>query len=242
MADETPQPIRLTVCGASGRMGSRICAMAEASDQFQLVARLDERNGDDARDEAAPLECDAVIDFSTDAGANRAADFARRTRAALLVGTTGLSAQTLENIGLTTQHAPVMVAPNTSLGVAVVKYLAAQSARLLGEEYDIDIIDIHHRHKRDAPSGTALRIAEAIREASPNHPFDDDRIHSLRSGDVVGEHQIIFSGPGEKILLIHAATSRDLFVSGALRAAAWLVRQKPGRYSIEQSLGLSQTS
>jgi len=239
MTEHTLHPIRTAVCGATGRMGTRLCEMIESSDQFELVARLrssDQRDGDG---DAPPQTCDAVIDFSTDAGANRAATLARERRAALLVGTTGLSAQTLENIGFTARAAPVMLAPNTSLGVAVVKHLAATAARLLGDDFDIDLIDIHHRHKRDAPSGTALRIAEAVAEAAPNHPLHDDRIHSLRSGDVVGEHQIFFSGPGEKIVLTHAATSRDLFVSGALRAAAWLVRQPAGQYSIEDSLGLT---
>jgi 4-hydroxy-tetrahydrodipicolinate reductase len=242
MPDKTPQPIRLAICGAAGRMGARLCAMAEESDQFELVARLCEDDDERANEQLARIECDAVIDFSSDTGANRAAAFARTANAALLVGTTGLSAQTLENIGVTSQHVPVMVAPNTSLGVAVIKHLAAQATQLLSKSFDIDMIDIHHRHKRDAPSGTALRIAEAMREASPNHHLKPERIHSLRAGDVVGEHQIIFSGPGEKILLIHAATSRELFVSGALRAAAWLVQQEPGRYTIEQSLGLTSAA
>lgn len=239
MAVHNPATIRVAICGATGRMGTRLCAMAKESEQFELIAHL--HGGDDARAwrDAASNALDAVIDFSTDAGANRAATLARETGAALLVGTTGLTAQTLANIEVTAQSVPVMIAPNTSLGVAVVKHLAAQTARMLGADYDIDLIDIHHRHKRDAPSGTALRIAETMREISPEHHLEPERMHSLRSGDVVGEHQIIFSGPGEKILLIHAATSRDVFVSGALRAAAWLVRQRPGQYAIEQSLGLT---
>lgn len=233
---------RLIISGATGRMGTRLCAMANESEQFDLIATLHSGADDAAWREAASASPEIVIDFSTDDGANRAATLAGDTGAALLVGTTGLSAQTLANIEFTAQRAPVMIAPNTSLGVAVVKHLAAQTARLLGREYDIDLIDIHHRQKRDAPSGTALRIAETMREVSPEHHLESQRMHSLRSGDVVGEHQIIFSGPGEKISLIHAATSRDVFVSGALRAAVWLVRQSPGSYVIEQSLGLAEST
>jgi 4-hydroxy-tetrahydrodipicolinate reductase len=242
MTQDNPEPVRAAVCGATGRMGARLCAMIEASDRFQLAARFsdpDEESSAPSRDRSSAIECDVLIDFSTDAGANRAATIARERNAALLVGTTGLSAQTLENLEVCAHHVPVMIAPNTSRGVAVITHLAGETARLLGPKYDIEMIDIHHRHKRDAPSGTALKIEQAMREANPQHHLSHDRIHSLRCGDVVGEHQIHFAGPGEKILLIHAATSRDVFVSGALDAAEWLVRQPPGRYTIEQSLGLS---
>ncbi len=116
-------------------------------------------------------------------------------------------------------------------------HLVAEAARLLGGNYDVDLIEVHHAGKRDAPSGTALRIAESMRQRS-GIELPADRIHPVRAGDVVGEHTVEFSSAGERIRITHLATSRDLFARGALDAAAWLHRRDPGRYTIEQSLGL----
>ena len=132
-----------------------------------------------------------------------------------------------------------MVAPNTSLGAAVLVHLATVAARLLGPEYQVNLIEVHHTGKRDAPSGTALRIAEALRrEAGADLP--PERIHAIRSGDVVGEHTVELAAAGERLRLCHLATSRDLFARGALRAAAWLHGRPPGRYAIEEVVGLGQ--
>jgi 4-hydroxy-tetrahydrodipicolinate reductase len=228
-------PIRLLVNGARGRMGSRICALAREDDRFALVAAIDMDSVEEAG-EGEPPPVDAIIDFSSDDGAARAAAIAAQRGAALLVGTTALSQKTLDLLGEIAHRTAVMIAPNTSLGVAVMSHLAAEAARLLGRSFDIDIIDVHHAAKRDAPSGTALRIAESVRRAGGELP--PERIHSLRAGDVIGEHALEFCGSGERLKIVHAATSRDLFAVGALRAAAWLHGRPPGRYTIEDSLAL----
>jgi 4-hydroxy-tetrahydrodipicolinate reductase len=225
--------IRLLINGARGRMGTRIAALAGDDHRFTILAGID-------RDDPSPeaLACDLVIDFSSDAGARRAADLAARFRAALLVGTTALSAKTLQILDETAQKVPVMVVPNTSLGMAALHHLAAEAARLLGREFDVSIIDIHHAAKRDAPSGTALRLAETLRQSGAELP--PEHVHSIRAGDVIGEHTIEFFSQGERLRLTHAATDRDLFARGALRAGAWLTTAPPGRYTIEDSLGLTR--
>ena len=227
--------IRLAVHGAAGRMGARTCELSRDDPRFELVARIDPRNV--AGDDGADSPVDAVIDFSTDEGCRDAVKFALTHRAALVIGTTGVSRQTLSVIELASQTIPVLVAPNTSAGIAVMIHLVVEAARLLGDDYDVDLIEVHHAGKRDAPSGTALRIADSMRQRA-GIELPADRIHAVRAGDVIGEHTVEFSSAGERIRIAHLATSRDLFARGALDAAAWLHRRDPGRYTIEQSLGL----
>lgn len=215
-------------------MGSRIIALARADQRFTVVHELDRDDASTAL-RAAEDQIDAVIDFSSDDGAPHAAAIAESARAALLVGTTGLSRATFDTLRGSANLVPVMIAPNTSLGVAVLRHLVAVAARMLGEDYDVDLIDIHHNQKKDAPSGTALRLAEALRERG-GRELPDERILSIRAGDIVGEHTMQFAGPGEWLRLTHSATNRDVFARGALRAARWLSEQKPGLYSIEDSL------
>lgn len=227
--------IRLAVNGAAGRMGARTCALADDDPRFDLVARIDLDRAACAGDTAAPI--DAVIDFSTDEGTRDAVNLATQRRAALLVCTTALSRQTLSNIEVASRSIPVMVAPNTSAGIAVMVHLVAEATRLLAGDHDVDLVEVHHSGKRDAPSGTALRIAEAMRERA-GFELPPDRIHPVRAGDVIGEHAVEFFSAGERIRVSHTATSRDLFARGALDAAAWLARRPAGRWTIEQSLGL----
>jgi 4-hydroxy-tetrahydrodipicolinate reductase len=228
--------IRLAIVGAAGRMGARICTLARDDPRFEIVARIDVRDdGGTVRRLAA--DCDVVIDFSSDEGARAAVAMAVERRSALLVCTTGLSVQTLSAIEVAARSLPVIVAANTSPGAAVTSHLAAEAARLLGPAYHCDIIEVHHAAKRDAPSGTALRIADAMRRRT-GVALAPERIHSIRAGDVVGEHTVEFAGPGERLRITHMATSRDLFARGAINAAAWLSGRPPGRYTIEESLGL----
>ncbi len=231
--------IRLAVHGAAGRMGARTCTLSRDDPRFQLVSEIDQKSNTGTAD--ADTSIDAVIDFSADEGARCAVALALEHGAALMVGTTGLSRQTLSSIEVAAQEIPTMIAPNTSAGVAVMTHLVAEAARLLGPDYDIDLIEVHHIAKRDAPSGTALRIAETMRRRA-GIDLPADRIHPVRAGDVIGEHTVEFFSAGERIRIAHLATSRDLFARGALDAAAWLHGRKPGRYTIEQSLGLDQVS
>lgn len=216
-------------------MGARVCALARDDPRFGLVAQIDLKSNTEAVGNTdAPV--DVVIDFSSDEGARNAVRIASNHGAATLVGTTGLSQQTLAVIEVAARTQPVMIAPNTSLGVAVVNHLAGVAAALLGDRYTVNLVETHHTRKLDAPSGTALRIADTLRRAGANLP--EDHVHAIRSGDVVGEHTVEFAGGDERIRLTHMAGSRDLFARGALEAAAWLHGRPPGRYAVEQALGL----
>ncbi|UCD74707.1 MAG: 4-hydroxy-tetrahydrodipicolinate reductase [Phycisphaerales bacterium] len=232
--------IRLTIFGARGRMGRRVCTLARADARFDLVAEVDLVGPDAphaAPDAPSSSPCDAVIDFSTDAGTLQAARHALQHGAALLVGTTGLTAQTLKNLELASRSLPLLIAPNTSLGVALCNHAIAEIARRLGRGFDVDIIEKHHAGKRDAPSGTALRFMETLRSRA-GIDLPDRRVHSVRSGDIVGQHAIEFTGRGEQIKIEHVVTNRDVFARGALNAVAWLCGREPGRYTIEQYLDL----
>jgi 4-hydroxy-tetrahydrodipicolinate reductase len=232
----TTRPIRLLIHGARGRMGARISALAATDQRFSVVGAhdFDDR---DAAQRHAPGSVDVMIDFSSDSGAREAGQLAQRLNAALLVGTTGLSMDTRAALDEASRRVAVLIAANTSRGVAVLNHLIAKAARLLGPDYHIDLIESHHAAKNDAPSGTALRMITALKDHGVDVPAD--RIHCIRAGDIIGEHMLQFSGPGERVQLAHIATSRDVFAIGALAAAAWLAGRPPGRYSIEQSLGLN---
>jgi 4-hydroxy-tetrahydrodipicolinate reductase len=231
------QAMRLMINGAQGRMGARIAALARDDARFSVVAAID-RDDRAVAEALNPGSIDVIIDFSSEQGASSAIELATRQRAALLIGTTGLSSSSLAQIDHAASHIAVMLAPNTSLGVAVLNHLIAEAARLLGPEFNIDLIESHHTMKRDAPSGTALRLVQTLYDkAGVNLPLE--RVHCIRAGDIIGEHTIQFAGQGERITMTHAASHRDLFARGALRAGAWLCGKSPGRYTIEQSLGLS---
>jgi len=210
-------------------MGRRIIACATEEPTVQIVAELDQGDTEpwiDGRETA-----DVMLDFSSVQGAQIAVRAALAKRAALLVGTTGLPEETMALLRAASSTIPLMVAPNTSLGVAVARHLVSAAARLLGDSYDLEILERHHRHKLDAPSGTAKALAEASKEAG--RPVRPDRIHAQRLGDIVGEHIVTFAGQGEVLEIRHQATSRDLFARGALRIGAWLAQQPPGWYGID---------
>lgn len=222
---------RLLMHGAHGRMGMRITELARNDARFTLVGAVDRETGD-----PPPASIDVIIDFSSPAGTLAAAELASARRAALVVGTTGLERAQFDRLDRLATEVAVLVAPNTSLGVAVLRFLTTQATKLLAG-WDIDIVESHHNRKKDAPSGTALALAAAVRAGG--RELAADRIHALRGGDIVGEHEVHFAGPGETIRLEHVAVSRDLFALGALRAAAWLAGKPAGRYTMEHALGLS---
>lgn len=223
--------IGIAIHGARGRMGQRISAIAASDERFDIRAEVD-------RDDAMPsVPFEVVIDFSQPDGALRAASIARDAGAALVCGTTGLSPEIHRELGDCARFVPVLVAPNTSLGVAVLRHLACEAARLLGARFDVDLVETHHTAKRDAPSGTALRIVADLEERAGRR-LDAEHVHAMRAGDVIGEHEIIFSGPGERIRVSHVATSRELFARGALEAAAWIAGRSAGVYTMEDAFGL----
>jgi 4-hydroxy-tetrahydrodipicolinate reductase len=233
-------------------MGARLCALAPSVDGVALVGAVvregSQHTGKPVQNTglrylAAAAEvpqCDAVIDFSGDAGAARARDLAQRSGAALLVGSTGLSESTIAQLRDASRERAVLVAPNTSAGVAVAAAIVAQAARLLGPAYACSIVEAHHAGKKDAPSGTARRLAASAAEGG--NPPREDQIVSIRAGDVIGEHTVRFAGPGEYLEVTHRATTRDLFALGALRAARWLHAQPPGWWTMEDMLGLPRAT
>jgi 4-hydroxy-tetrahydrodipicolinate reductase len=261
-------PLRIAVCGATGRMGRAVTRLCQESNDLQLVGACasseDPDLGEDAgvlagargagvavTDDmsAALLGADVVIDFSLPVALAELARHAARQGVPLVSGTTGVTEMSvLEEAAL---KIPVLWAPNMSLGIQVLSDLVAEAARRLGPGFDIEITEVHHRKKVDAPSGTALRLAEALREVRPLRPLtgrqgtvgartgDELGILALRGGDVLGDHTVHLLGPGERLELTHRATSRDLFAEGALRAARWLVTRRPGRYSLGDVLNAS---
>ena len=225
--------VKLALVGAGGRMGTRIDALAATSVGVMVVARFHRENMDQY---ALAGNAEVIIDFSSEHGTRAAIEIARKSGAALLVGTTGLSNEVIDNLRALSASNAVIVSPNTSLGVAVTRRLARLAAELLGpSDWSVDIVESHHDRKKDAPSGTALAIAQSL--GSGGMTVAADRIHAIRAGDTVGEHEIRFAGPSERIHLMHQAVSRDLFAAGAVRAAKWLAGKPAGSYTMEDVLG-----
>jgi 4-hydroxy-tetrahydrodipicolinate reductase len=227
-------------------MGRKICDLILGADDLQLVARVDTRFADGERAPGALVDevvtprlddcpsADLIVDFSSDAGAHAAASRAKEQRTPLLIATTALSDRTHDAIEEVAAVAPVLVAANTSIGANVLAALVSQAARAVGVEADLSLVEAHHRHKKDAPSGTALLLAQLVREAGGE--LADEQILSVRGGDVPGEHTLRLAWAGELIELRHVVTSRDIFAAGALRAGRWLVDQRPGRYGMNEVL------
>lgn len=267
------QKIRAVVTGAAGKMGGRMIALVREAPDFVLVGAT-ERPGHPAlgrdagevagagaaevkvADALAPLlpGADVAIDFTAPEASVAHVRAAATTGRAIVVGSTGLSKEHLAEIRTHAQRIPCVVSPNMSVGVNVLYRLLAEAARLLGEDYDIELFEAHHHFKKDAPSGTALKMAQVLAEALGRdlekvgvygrrgmvgeRPKQEIGIHTLRAGDIVGEHTVIFGGMGERIELTHRAHSRDNFGRGALRAARFAVRAAPGLYDMGDVLGL----
>jgi 4-hydroxy-tetrahydrodipicolinate reductase len=251
-------------------MGSRIIALADKDDRFELGAALELTGspniGADAGEMAGlphmglPIqdrtatEFDILIDFTGPHGTMHWLDYCLTYERGIVIGTTGHSDDQQARITEASQKLPVLKASNTSLGVNLLFKLVGQVAKVLGDDYDIEIVESHHRFKKDAPSGTAMSLLESIlketgRDADPDvvfgrHGGSAERshqqigMHSLRLGDTVGEHEIHFATLGESITLKHSAHTRDTFVLGALRAADWLHGKEPGLYDMHDVLGL----
>lgn len=198
-----------------------------------------------------------AIDFSRPDLTLRALDVCRARQVPIVIGTTGHGAEFEARVAAAARDIAVLVAPNTSLGVAVALELVRIAARALPPEFDIEIVEAHHKHKLDAPSGTALALAHSAAEARGADPQSDllagrsgqaarrsgeIGIASVRAGDIVGSHTVLFAGPGERLTIGHEATDRSIFAAGAVRAASWLAVQKPGRYTMADVLGLKTTA
>jgi 4-hydroxy-tetrahydrodipicolinate reductase len=241
---------RLIIVGSKGRMGQALIACIPHYPQLQVNGQIDK--GDDLR--AIIEQGEVVIEFSShDATTGVAALCAERGKA-MVIGTTGHSDEDRSRIHSFGSQIPIVMASNFSTGVNVLFWLTRKAAEILGPGYDLEIVEMHHRMKKDAPSGTARTLAEILVGVRQQHLDDVLRhgrsgivgertgieigMHSVRGGDVVGDHTVIFAAPGERVELAHKATSRDTLANGALRAAEWVVSQKPGIYNMQDVLGL----
>jgi 4-hydroxy-tetrahydrodipicolinate reductase len=256
---------RVLVAGALGRMGERVCALLAEDAGLALAAAL-ERPGHPGlgrelapgvrvgADPAAALRgCELAIVFANPAGALALLRLAAAAGVPCVVGTTGFRPEEKKEIEALAARIPIVLAANFSVAVNVLFHLAREAARLLGAGYDAELMELHHAAKVDAPSGTALRLAEAIAEGRGSRdrrfvlaregetgprPAGTIGVQALRGGDNPGEHSVLFLGLGERLELAHRAGTRDHFARGALRAAAWLLGRPPGLYDMEQVLGL----
>ena len=222
--------MRALLIGAAGRMGKTIRELAENDPEIQIAAQCD--LGDAI--EPAMKNCNVAIDFSQAESIDEICRAASQYGKALVIGTTGHSQQQRKIIESSAQEVPIVLASNFSVGVNVLFWLTQKAAGFLGPDFNPKIVETHHTMKKDAPSGTAKTLAgvlKAVRES-------EVPIQSIREGDVVGEHAIVFSGPDECLELSHRAASRGIFALGALRAAKWIVNKPPGLYSMQHVLGL----
>lgn len=226
-------PLRLAVCGATGRTGSRAAALAALDPRVRLVERVDSARAKAFMNEVSG--CDVVVDFSVPAAAVRFAAACAQAGVPFVSGTTGLNEVQRAQLARASAKIPVFFAPNFSRGVTLLLHLAREAARL-APDLDAAIVESHHKGKKDAPSGTALRLAQAVGEGRRSR--DTVPTCSLRVGGVVGEHTLTLAGPHETLELAHRAGSRDLFAAGALDAAVWVAGKKPGLYDMLDLMGL----
>jgi 4-hydroxy-tetrahydrodipicolinate reductase len=226
-------PTRILLVGANGRMGREISEALSSQPRFTIAARC--QRGDAI--EESMTDVDVVIDVSHPDAAISLCAGAVQKKIPLVIGTTGHSAQQRSAIDEASRSVPIVFASNFSLGVNALFALTRRAGKILGREFKPKIIEIHHQMKKDAPSGTAKTIAQILR--SERNDGAEVPIQSIREGDLVGEHTVIFTGPQERIELKHRAESREIFARGALRAAFWIVGKPAGLYSMEDVLGLS---
>lgn len=243
-------PLRILINGARGRMGQAIAACAAQDPEVRVSAQIDD--GDDFA--AALADCDAVIDFSHHTATAPVSAACAQAGKRLVIGTTGHSDAEIQEIRAAAESIPLVFAPNYSVGVNTLFWLTQKAAEILGPDFDLEVVEMHHRLKKDAPSGTAKRLAEILAQVRDLQYAQDVRhgrqglvgertageigMHAVRGGDVVGDHTVIFAAQGERVELTHKASSRDTFAKGALRAAKWIGGRHPGLYDMQDVLGL----
>lgn len=241
---------KVVIVGAKGRMGQALSSCAARNPAIEVVGAVDQ--GDDLT--ALVGRCDAVIEFSFHTATLPVAQLCAEHGKALVVGTTGHTPAEKAAITALQSRIPMVMASNYSTGVNTLFWLTRKAAEILGPSFDLEVVEMHHRMKKDAPSGTAtslLEILADVRKLQLDQALRHGRqgitgertsteigIHALRGGDVVGDHTVIFATNGERVELTHKASSRDTFANGALRAATWVVTQPPGLYNMQDVLGL----
>ncbi len=265
--------INVVVTGAAGRMGTQIVRLVRATEGFALHGAVDRPEspaiGQDVGAVAgigpvgvtivdelgkALRGAQVVIDFTAHEASARHAEQCAEAGVALIIGSTGFTPEAKARVAAAAKRIPVVLSPNMSVGVNVVFELVRQAAKILGNDFDVEIVELHHTKTRDAPSGTAVRLGEVAAEALGRAPADalcysrqgimGERppwqigVQTLRGGDVVGEHTVFFCGEGERVEITHRATSREQFARGAVRAAGWLPGKPAGLYDMADVLGL----
>jgi len=241
---------KVIINGSKGRMGQALLACARASSEVETVGAVD------VGEDLAGLigQADAVIDFSIHEATADVARLCAEQGMALVLGTTGHDEAAKAIIRAEAEKIPMVWASNFSTGVNTLFWLTRKAAEILGTGYDLEVVEMHHRLKRDAPSGTAATLAAILAEVRGKQleevirhgrqgvvgarTAEEIGLHSLRGGDVVGDHTVVFAAMGERLELTHKASSRDTFANGALRAAVWAVKQSPGLYDMQDVLGL----
>jgi len=265
--------VKIAVAGAAGRMGSRITALSKEYEGLQLAGAFERKGHKDIGKDIGTVigigdtgvklvdnaesiinNVDLIISFSTVEASLEHLRIASSRGKAIVIGTTGFTKDALKEVSELTRKTPCVMASNMSMGVNLLLKVLQDIARVLGEGYDIEIIEAHHRMKKDAPSGTALKMAQVIADAL-NRNLDEVAVYArkgiigertakeigiqtIRAGDIVGEHTVIFGGLGERIEVTHKASSRDTFARGALRAALWCFGKPAGLYDMQDVLGL----
>ena len=259
----------IAITGSAGRMGVRLIAVAHENPEIKVVAAIERGDSPHLEKDAGEIAgvgkigvpitsdlrvpCDVLIDFTVPAAMRHWLKVCRDRKIGMIVGTTGLQEQDHALIDRAAGDIAILQAGNMSLGVTVMCKIVGEVAKMLGDDYDVEVLEGHHRFKKDAPSGTAEMIAKSILDALGRSKTDlqhgrhgaectrtkkEVGMHSLRMGDEVGLHTAYFGGLGERLEITHKATNRDTFVHGALKAAQWLRQQKPGRYAIGDVLGI----
>lgn len=265
--------IKLTVCGAAGRMGSRIIALSKEYEDLKVVGAI-EASGNPKIGVDAGLVAgvgnldvpitddlekvisytDIVINFTNPEATLEHLAVVKKNKKSIVIGTTGFSNDQVKIIQESAKEIPIVFSPNMSIGVNLLFKILADIARVLGDDYDIEIVEAHHRMKKDAPSGTAIKMAKVIAEALGRNLDEvavyarkgiigertkkEIGIQTVRAGDIVGEHTVLFGGLGERIEITHKASSRDTFARGALKAAKWLYGKSAGLYDMGDVLGI----
>ncbi|HOW42657.1 MAG TPA: 4-hydroxy-tetrahydrodipicolinate reductase [Candidatus Omnitrophota bacterium] len=234
--------IKLGITGVCGKMGKRLFDMASHDKAFEVTLALERRGIPEIGRELGKIKVssspdgvfliDVLVDFTVAEASEALLDYVAKYRKALVLGTTGFNDAQIRKVEEISRVVPVVFSPNMSIGVNVLFKILPELSRKLGNDYSIEIVEAHHKAKKDAPSGTAKKLAQSIQEATPK----DIPMHSVRLGDIVGDHTVIFCGNSERIEVKHQAHTRDLFAVGALKAAKWIADKPAGLYTMQDVL------
>lgn len=223
--------VKICVSGAKGKMGTRIAELAKEDPELELSGSFD--LGDEPQ--AAIEGCDCLIEFTSPEATIKNLETCEKLAKAIVIGTTGLSASDLERVKEAAKKIPVVLSPNMSVGVNLLFKMISDAVKVLGQEYSIEIVEAHHEHKKDSPSGTAKEMARIVKDVKGDV---DIPIESVREGEIVGEHTITFESDVDLIEITHSAKTRDIFARGALKAAKFIAGKSSGLYTMRSVLGI----